>query len=56
MHLEIKFEFIGTFFKLLSLVLLIANNGLKIARRKIKRVVPYQLIVLYLLERECFTV
>ena len=55
-QLEIQLVLIHFLLELLTAVLLVADDGLEIARRQVQRVVPYHLVVLYLLEWECFRV
>ena len=50
MEFEVEFVFIFRLLKLLSAVLLIADDSLQITHREVQRVVPYQLVVLHLLE------
>ena len=56
MEFEVEFVFIFRLLKLLSAVLLIADDSLQITCREVERVVPYQLIVLHLLEGQLFAV
>ena len=52
MQLEVQFVLVHILLELLSTVLLVADNGLEVSVVKIKRVVPNQFVVLYLLEWE----
>ena len=56
MQFEVELIVVLRLLKLLSAVLLIADDSLQITRREVERVVPYQLIVLHLLEGQLFAV
>ena len=51
-QLEVQFVLVHILLELLSTVLLVADDGLEVSVVKIKRVVPNQFVVLYLLEWE----
>ena len=50
MELEVEFIFIGIVLEFPALVLLVADDGLQPSSRQVQRVVPYGLVVMYLLE------
>ena len=56
MEFEVELIVVLRLLKLLTAVLLIADDSLQITRREVQRVVPYQLVVLHLLEGQLLAV